>query len=77
MHALNNESEKQPIIMWLRDDLRIADNPALAKACATQSPVIPLYVVEKSTNAGTAGQSGGCTAVSPPWDGRSHALARP
>ncbi len=33
-----------PIIVWLRKDLRIADNPALAAAAATDRPVIPLYI---------------------------------
>ncbi|KAF0118330.1 MAG: phr [Rhodospirillaceae bacterium] len=40
----------------MRNDLRITDNPALAEASATKSPVVPLYVLEKSTDQGTAGQ---------------------
>jgi deoxyribodipyrimidine photo-lyase len=30
-------------IVWLRNDLRLADNPALADAAA-RGPVVPVYV---------------------------------
>jgi deoxyribodipyrimidine photo-lyase len=36
----------RPAIVWLRDDLRLADNPALAAAIARGGPVIPLYVLD-------------------------------
>jgi len=32
--------------MWFREDLRLADNPALAAACETDAPVICLFVLE-------------------------------
>ena len=35
-----------PIIIWFRRDLRIADNPALFEAAKTGQPVICLYVYE-------------------------------
>ncbi|MEL6920119.1 MAG: deoxyribodipyrimidine photo-lyase [Pseudomonadota bacterium] len=35
-----------PIIVWFRDDLRIADNPALASAASSGQPVISLFVLE-------------------------------
>ena len=35
---------ESPIIVWLRRDLRLDDNPALATAAATRRPVVPLYV---------------------------------
>jgi deoxyribodipyrimidine photo-lyase len=31
-------------IVWFRQDLRLADNPALAAACARGGPVVPVYV---------------------------------
>jgi deoxyribodipyrimidine photo-lyase len=34
---------RAPTILWFRQDLRLADNPALLHACA-RGPVIPLYV---------------------------------
>ena len=35
-----------PVLVWLRNDLRLADNPALAAACA-KGPVVILYVLEE------------------------------
>jgi deoxyribodipyrimidine photo-lyase len=36
----------RPTIVWLRDDLRLADNPALDAAVARGGSVIPLYVLD-------------------------------
>lgn len=33
-----------PVIVWLRQDLRLADNPALYEASRRGAPVIPLYI---------------------------------
>ncbi len=33
-----------PVIVWFRQDLRLADHPALAAAATTGRPVIPVYV---------------------------------
>jgi deoxyribodipyrimidine photo-lyase len=35
-----------PIIVWFRRDLRVADNPALARAIQSGKPVIALYIYE-------------------------------
>jgi deoxyribodipyrimidine photo-lyase len=35
-----------PSIVWLRDDLRIADNPALKAAADREAPVIVVYVLD-------------------------------
>jgi deoxyribodipyrimidine photo-lyase len=35
-----------PIVVWFRDDLRVAENPALQAAAATGRPVVPLYVFD-------------------------------
>ncbi|HWU15801.1 MAG TPA: deoxyribodipyrimidine photo-lyase, partial [Caulobacter sp.] len=37
-----------PVIVWLRNDLRLADNPALAAAATTGRPVIPLYILDET-----------------------------
>ncbi|HPF25984.1 MAG TPA: deoxyribodipyrimidine photo-lyase [Steroidobacteraceae bacterium] len=34
------------VVMWFRQDLRLADNPALAAAVATGQPIIPLYCLD-------------------------------
>lgn len=40
-----------PAIVWFRQDLRLADNPALADAAAGGSPVIPVYILDESAGA--------------------------
>ena len=35
-----------PIIVWLRQDLRLGDHPALAAAANTSAPVLPLYILD-------------------------------
>ena len=38
-----------PIIVWFRQDLRVADNPALAEAAKSKRPIIPLYILDDDT----------------------------
>lgn len=33
-----------PVILWFRQDLRLADNPAICDAAASGGPVIPLFI---------------------------------
>ena len=40
--------EKQSVLVWLRRDLRINDNPALHAACATDRPVVVFYVLDET-----------------------------
>jgi deoxyribodipyrimidine photo-lyase len=40
-----------PVIIWFRQDLRLADNPALTAAIATGQPIIPIYILD-DINAG-------------------------
>lgn len=37
-------------IVWLRQDLRIADNPALFEACSNHEEIIPIYILDKKNN---------------------------
>lgn len=39
----------QPLILWIRRDLRLADNPLLAQAALTWRPVIPLFILDPET----------------------------
>lgn len=39
-----------PIIVWLRSDLRLADNPALTAAANSGAPVIPLFIREEDAD---------------------------
>ncbi|MGO4494267.1 deoxyribodipyrimidine photo-lyase, partial [Arthrobacter sp. 2YAF22_2] len=34
-------------LVWLRDDLRLDDNPALAEAAALDSPLTVVYVLDE------------------------------
>ncbi|MCB4771753.1 DNA photolyase family protein [Ancylobacter sp. Lp-2] len=43
-HALS-----APTLVWFRDDLRLADNPALAAARAEDRPLVLLYVLDDET----------------------------
>ncbi|WP_146343747.1 cryptochrome/photolyase family protein [Phaeobacter marinintestinus] len=37
-----------PILLWFRRDLRLSDHPALAAACATGRPVIPVFICDEA-----------------------------
>ena len=38
-----------PILLWFRQDLRLADNPALLHAGESGRPVLPIYVFDVET----------------------------
>ena len=42
-----NAPTDHPVIVWFRDDLRLADNRALAAAAATGQPVLAIYVFDE------------------------------
>ena len=44
-------NDSKPCIVWFRQDLRIADNPALAAAVESGQPVLPVYILDDE-NAG-------------------------
>lgn len=39
----------KPVIVWFRQDLRLADNPALRDAAQTGAPILPLFVLDDET----------------------------
>ena len=41
----SESAQKSPIIVWFRQDLRIADNPALWQACES-GDIIPVYILD-------------------------------
>jgi deoxyribodipyrimidine photo-lyase len=43
---MTSAEDTSPILVWLRDDLRLDDNPALAEACQTGRPVVVLFILE-------------------------------
>ena len=42
-------STRPPVIVWFRQDLRLAANPALAAAAETGHPVLPLFILDEET----------------------------
>ncbi len=45
----------RPVILWFRQDLRLADNPALNRAVQTGRPVVPVYVLDQGSRARAMG----------------------
>lgn len=37
-----------PVLLWFRRDLRLQDNPAVAAARATDSPILPVYIHDEA-----------------------------
>ncbi len=48
---------RAPVLVWFRQDLRLADNPALAAAAASDAPVVALYVLDDSLEWNQGGAS--------------------
>jgi deoxyribodipyrimidine photo-lyase len=48
MREKRSGSMNSPVIVWLRRDLRLSDQPAIAEA-ARQGPVVPVYVLDDET----------------------------
>ena len=44
-------TDTAPVILWFRQDLRLADNPALSAAAASGAPILPVYILDDD-NAG-------------------------
>ncbi|MBN8889120.1 MAG: deoxyribodipyrimidine photo-lyase [Rhodospirillales bacterium] len=47
-------ASRPPVILWLRRELRLADNPALAAAVASGHPVLPVFVLDETAPAAWA-----------------------
>jgi len=48
-------SNQNPVIVWFRRDLRLADNPALYAAARSEKPLILLYIDEENKGRGLGG----------------------
>ena len=53
-----------PSIVWFRDDLRLADNPALRAAVERDEPIIALFVLDEESP-GIRPLGGAARTVSP------------
>ncbi len=54
---MTTKADDSPAILWFRQDLRLADNPALTQAIGTGRPVIPVYILDQGTGAPMGGAS--------------------
>jgi deoxyribodipyrimidine photo-lyase len=43
---MNIAADRAPVIVWFREDLRLADHPALSAAAATGAPLIAAFVLD-------------------------------
>jgi deoxyribodipyrimidine photo-lyase len=50
--APTSTSTAAPVLVWLRQEMRLADNPALHAAAATRRPVIPVFVASPDAEEG-------------------------
>lgn len=50
---MHNKSD-QSIILWFRNDLRLADNPALDYASSSLFPIMPIYIIDENIYIGEA-----------------------
>jgi deoxyribodipyrimidine photo-lyase len=41
----------KPLILWVRRDLRLGDQPMLAAAAASGRPVLPVFILDPETEA--------------------------
>ncbi|WP_026318814.1 cryptochrome/photolyase family protein [Amorphus coralli] len=46
-----SRTQDPPVIVWFRDDLRLADNPALAAAIDAEAPIVPVFIRETAPDA--------------------------
>src|SRR5262249_9191085 len=51
-----------PVIVWFRDDLRIADHPALAAATRAGAPLLCLYILDEQSTRRLGGGARGWLA---------------
>ena len=46
---MTTEADDRPVILWFRQDLRLADNPALTHAAETGRPIVPVYILDRGS----------------------------
>ena len=44
---MTTKADDRPVILWFRQDLRRADNPALTHAAATGRAIVPVYILDQ------------------------------
>ncbi|WP_372708023.1 deoxyribodipyrimidine photo-lyase [Brevundimonas sp.] len=54
---MTTEAEDRPVILWFRQDLRLADNPALSHAVETGRSIVPVYILDQGAVARPMGSA--------------------
>jgi len=52
---MTTEADDRPVILWFRQDLRLADNPALCHAIGTGRSIVPVYILDQDPGADPMG----------------------
>jgi len=71
----------RPAIVWFRDDLRLADNPALHAAAHSHRPLVCIYIHDEQTRglrcAGSAAELARLPSrlIHKPWAAKAEQLA--
>ncbi|MFN3667765.1 MAG: cryptochrome/photolyase family protein [Brevundimonas sp.] len=47
---MTTKTDDRPVILWFRQDLRLADNPALNHAAETGRPIVPVYILDQGSS---------------------------
>ena len=47
---MSTTHKTMPVIVWFREDLRLADNPALSAALEFGAPIVPIYIRDDETD---------------------------
>jgi len=54
---MTTKAETVPVILWFRQDLRLADNPAVTHAIDTGRPVLPVYILDQGSAVAPTGSA--------------------
>ncbi len=54
---MTTKADDRPVILWFRQDLRLADNPALNHAAETGRPILPIYILDQGTRVRPMGEA--------------------
>ena len=46
---MTTKADDRPVILWFRQDLRLADNPALTHAVKSGRPLVPVYILDQGS----------------------------
>jgi deoxyribodipyrimidine photo-lyase len=51
INQIEKSESAAPLLLWFRDDLRLADNPALDAAARSGRPILPIFILDQASPA--------------------------